>query len=148
MISNAQKLRGDLSEWYRLYTSTDNGLRNPTRLNVSTVSDDYPFHSIYIYKDVLSASIITTYYAYLIVLSKGLNSLQPDGSYAGENFELARAICMSVDYCSHAGFCGIQTMRFSLPVAHSALPVKYQGWVEAWTRRVSVSLGPTMIQAL
>jgi hypothetical protein len=137
ILSSAQTLQQGIREWYHRYISSDNGLNNPSIVSVSPVSDDAMFQSSYVYKDVLSASIITAYNAYLIVLNAQIDYLQPDGRYIRENLELARAICMSVDYCSHAGYCGTQTMRFSLPIAHSALPSRYHGWTKGWIEKFS-----------
>jgi hypothetical protein len=146
LLSIAQKLRHDMRDWYGRYTSLDNGLRRP--LAVSPVLKDYPFHSQYIYHDILSATIIITYYAYSIIHNQAIATLQPSAVDVTENVKLASAICMAVDYCLHAGYCGIQTMRFSLPIAHSALPAQYHSWTNAWIEKFSAIQVATMIQPL
>lgn len=148
LLSTAQTLQQDLKQWYRQYISIEDGLRTPTLKHAPATSNTYPFDAIYVYRDVVSASMIVTYHAYLIVLNRVIDSLLSDSSYSGENLELARAICMSVDYCSHAGFCGTQTMKFSLPIAHSALPVKYHVWTTAWIEKFSGNLEATTIQPM
>jgi hypothetical protein len=136
ILSGALTLQDGLKQWYSEYTSTDGCLRNPILVETS-YSPENMFPSIYVYRDTLSASVITTYYAYLIVLNRQIDCLDCEGSYIEENFELARAICMSVDYCSQAGYCGTQTMRFSLPIAFSALPVEYHRWTEECIEKFS-----------
>jgi hypothetical protein len=144
LFSAAQRLRQDMRNWYGRYTSLDNGLRKP--FAVSPVLKDYPFHSQYIYHDILSATIITTYHAYSIIHNEAIATLQPSAVGVTENVKLASDICMALDYCLHAGYCGIQTMRFSLPIAHSALPAQYHPWTNAWIGKFSAILVDRMIQ--
>ncbi len=146
ILSKAQTLRQDLRRWHHQYISSDDGLRRPSLVSVADEPDSHLFHSAYIYRDTVSASILTTYCAYLIILNREINRLQPDDSYTTENVELARAICMSADYCSHAGYCGTQTMRFSLPIAHLALPVEYHGWTQARLQKFGGIMEASMIQ--
>lgn len=136
MLSSAQKLRKNFDRWYYRYTSDGIDIGNPCFVNVSPVPYDCPFNSIYVYRDVVSATVITTYYAYLIILNRTINRLEPSTSHAGENSQLGRAICMSVDYCSSSGYCGIQTLRFALPIARETLPVEYDGWVSLWMEKI------------
>lgn len=63
-----------------------------------------------------------------------------------ENYELAREICKSANYCSQSGYCGTQAMMFSLPIAYSVLPVKYHEWTGAWMAKFSSSLEAARIQ--
>jgi hypothetical protein len=143
----ASKLRLDLKSWHNQYITSENGLRRPVLTAAVSASErTYPFDSIYIYNDVLSASIITTYYAYLIVINREMNRLHADVSYFQENSELAKAICLSVNYCSHAGYCGAQTLIFSLPIAITALSGKFRSWAEAWLERCSGNMQAPMIQ--
>ncbi|KAK4233388.1 hypothetical protein C8A03DRAFT_19539 [Achaetomium macrosporum] len=144
----AQALRHNLRVWYDQYTLSDDGLRKPVSLPASPAPDEYPFHSIYVYRDVLSATILTAHSAYLLVLNREIDRIQRDSSHARENFELARAICMSVNFCSQAGLCGTQTMRLALPIAHSVLPSEYQGWTGAWISRFAAVLDSPKIQSL
>jgi hypothetical protein len=148
ILARAQILRQDLRQWYRQYTSSCDGLRSPFLKTGPSIFDNSLYHSVYVFRDVSSASIITTYHAYLIVLNKAIDSLQEGDDYVMENLQLAETICMSVDYCSHSGYCGTQTMRFSLPIAHSILPAKYHGWIEAWISRLSGVLESTRIQSM
>lgn len=135
-----------MQSWYHRYTSLDEGLRKPKI--VTPVSLGYPFRSQYFYPDIISASTITAYYAYLILLNQIIGALSPDYDNNQETFELASAICMSVDYSMHAGYCGTQTMRFSLPIARSVLPVQYHQWTDKWLERFSAIMNATMIQPL
>ena len=134
--SSAETLREDIMQWFQRYISEQGGLRAPLLENPSHAVEAYPFHSAWVYTDVLSASILTVCYAYLIVLNKDcLDRLQPNPNRAKETLEMALAICMSVDYCSRSGYCGAQTMKFALPIALSVLPAEYRGWAQAWLER-------------
>ncbi|KAF4427920.1 hypothetical protein F53441_14070 [Fusarium austroafricanum] len=146
LLSTARNLRHNMQQWYHRFTSRDCGLRKP--LVVAPISEDHPFHSQYIYHDIMSATMITTYYAYLILLNRTIVSLNPDDEETAENIELAGAICMSVDYCLHAGYCGTTTMRITLPIAHTALPVQYHRWINMWMDKFSAIMEATRIQAL
>ncbi|KAL6412978.1 uncharacterized protein AUP68_02472 [Ilyonectria robusta] len=147
ILSSAQNLRQDIRSWHNQYISIDGGLRKQVLETLYAVSDsDDLFNSNYVYRDVMSATIITTCYACLIVLNKGIDCLQSEDSQMRENYELAQEICMSANYCSHAGYCGTQAMMFSLPIAHSVLPVKYHAWTGAWMAKFSSSLEATRIQ--
>lgn len=136
IFSSAQTLRKSFDRWYYQYTSGDIDIGNPCFVNVSPVPYDCPFNSIYVYRDVVSATVITTYYAYLIILNRTINSLEPNTSHTTENNQLGRAICMSVDYCSSSGYCGIQTLRFALPIAREVLPVEYNDWISLWMEKI------------
>ncbi|RGP77023.1 hypothetical protein FLONG3_4852 [Fusarium longipes] len=146
LLRIARKLQQDMQQWYQKFTSLDGGSRKPQI--VSPVSKSCPVHSRYEYRDILSASILTTYYAYMILLGQILYTLNPDDTEIQRSFDLAISICMSIDYCLHAGYCGTQTMRFSLPIAHSALPSQYHQWTNAWMGRFSALMEATMIQPL
>ena len=146
ILSEAGALRERMQNWYVEFTSREGGIRNPILVNpVPSWADDL-FPSLYVYSDVLSATTITTYYSYLVVLNKTMDSLQPDVSYAIENLDHAQAICMSVDYCSHAGYCGAQAMRIALPFARSALPQQYDAWTNGWIEKFSGILNAARIQ--
>lgn len=123
LLSTAKQLRQNTRQWHQEYSSQDNNLRKPRA--VPPVSEGYPFTSIYKYHDVMSATIIVTYYAYLIVLNQSIAYLDTCDRQSSEIQGLAAAICMSVDYCLHAGYCGTQTMRLALPIAHSAMSTQY-----------------------
>ena len=110
--------------------------------------DDFPFPHIYDYKDVISASLITTYYAYLIILNQELDRLGSQEQLHEENSELAQAICMSADCCLRGGYCGIQVLKFSLPIARSVLPVKHHRWIEGWLKKISDNSQMTLVQRL
>ncbi|RYP19934.1 hypothetical protein DL765_003082 [Monosporascus sp. GIB2] len=141
LLSSAETLRGDIMQWYQGYTSVDGGRRAPTLVNPPPFSEDYPFHSVYAYRDVLSATIITACFAYVILLNRHcIDYLQPDCNRAEANLGMARAICMSVDYCSRSGYCGAQTMKWALPIAYSVLPEECRGWTEAWIDKFSGTL--------
>lgn len=141
ILSTAERLRDDMMQWYQRYISVDGGLRAPTLAKTTLNSKTYPFPSAYAYRDVLSASIITTFYAYIIVLNRDcINCLQPDCSHMEMNLNMAREICMSVDYCSRSGYCGAQSMKFSLPTAYSVMPVEGREWMEVWIEKFSSML--------
>lgn len=146
LLSQADNLHQHMEQWYIDYTSADGNLRQPV---VAINPKGSLVLNIYEYHDTISASTITTYYAYILLLNRAIESLRPQQSYAADNLQLAEAICMSVEYCSRAGYCGAQTMRFSLPIAQSVLPTTYQGWVTSKIAQFSGSLDATrMIQVL
>jgi hypothetical protein len=144
ILSRAQALRKSFDQWYYRYTSDDIDVGNPCFVNVSPVPYNCIFNSIYVYRDVVSATVITTYYAYLIILNRTINRLEPSTSHAKENNQLGKAICMSVDYCSNSGYCGIQTLRFALPIAREVLPVEYDGWISLWMEQILETPKPTV----
>nr|RBQ86902.1 hypothetical protein FVER53263_20937 [Fusarium verticillioides] len=146
LLLTARQLQRDMQQWYYEYISQDNKLREPR--GVSPVSEGYPFHSRYEYHDVMSATIIVACYAYLIVLDQSIALLDTCDRDGSENQGLATVICMSVDYCLHAGYCGTQTMRFALPIAHSALPRHYHQWTKKWMEKFDAIMEATMIQPL
>ncbi|EXA34694.1 hypothetical protein FOVG_14111 [Fusarium oxysporum f. sp. pisi HDV247] len=146
LFSTAQRLQQDMRQWYQEYTSQESNLRKPRA--ISPISEGYPFQSQYAYHDVMSATIITAYYAYLIVLNQSMALFDACDGETLENQELVTAICMSVDYCLHAGYCGTQTMRFALPIAHSVLPRHYDQWTKKWMDKFDAIMEATMIQPL
>jgi hypothetical protein len=146
LLSTAQRLQQDMRQWYRDYTSQDSNVRKPRA--ISPVSEGYPFHSQYTYHDVMSATMITAYYAYLITVNQSMAVLDACERETSENQELATAICMSVDYCLHAGYCGTQTMRFALPIAYSVLPDQYHQWTKKYMDKFDAIMEATMIQPL
>ena len=136
LLRCAETLREDILQWFQRYISVQGGMRAPVLANPPPDLEDYPFHSAWVYCDVLSASILTVCYAYLIVLNRDcLDRLRPNAIRAKESLEMALAICMSVDYCSRSGYCGAQTMKFALPIALSVLSAEYSGWAQAWLDR-------------
>ncbi|KAF5703948.1 C6 zinc finger domain-containing protein [Fusarium mundagurra] len=146
LLSAAQRLQQDMRQWYQEYISQDSNLRKPRA--ISPVSEGYPFRSQYLYHDVMSATIIVACYAYLVVLNQSVALLDTYYRDTSETQELATAICMSVDYCLHAGYCGTQTMRFALPIAHSVLPQPYRQWTKKWMDKFDAIMEATMIQPL
>ena len=148
LASHGCRIRQDIKQWYHDYVSDGNRLKDPTIVHLPPDYDDFPFPYIYGYRDVLSASLITTYYAYLIILNKEIDRLRSQEQLHEENSELAKAICMSADCCLRGGYCGTQVLKFSLPVAHSVLPVKYHGWVDRWLSAVSDNSQMTLVQRL
>ncbi|KAF5584352.1 C6 zinc finger domain protein [Fusarium subglutinans] len=146
LLSTAQQLRQDMRQWYRDYATRDSNLREPQA--ISPVSDGYPFPSNYKYHDVMSATIIVAYCAYLIILNRSVALLDVSDGEASDTQGLAAAICMSVDYCLHTGYCGTQTMKLALPIAHSVLPRHYHQWTKKWMDKFDAIMEATMIQPL
>jgi hypothetical protein len=145
LLSQATTLLDNINQWRHRYISSDRVPAVRVLVNPPPVLDDYPFHSVYTYRDVASATIITASYAYAIALSKGcVDVIQPDSHRTEANIEMARKVCMSVDYCFRSGYCGSVTMKFALPIAQSVLPPKYHAWIEAWLTRFSSALETTM----
>ncbi|KAF5568037.1 cutinase transcription factor 1 beta [Fusarium phyllophilum] len=100
LLSMAQQLRQDMRHWYQEYTSQDSNLRNPRA--IFPVLEGYPFRSQYVYHDVMSATIIVAYYAYLIVLNLSIAVLDASDKDASETQGLATAIYYETwfTYCS------------------------------------------------
>ncbi|KAF4444942.1 C6 finger domain [Fusarium acutatum] len=146
LLLTAQQLQRDMRQWYQEYTCQDNNLREPRA--ISPISEGYPFRSQYVYHGVMSATIIVAYYSYLIILNQSIAPLDACDGEISETQGLATAICMSADYCLHAGYCGTQTMRLALPIAHSVLPRYYHQWTKKWMERFDAIMEATMIQPL
>ncbi|CAH0037969.1 unnamed protein product [Clonostachys solani] len=140
VLSQAQALRKDFRDWYEEYIGSEDGLRKPVLSNVSPTESDGLFDSIYIYYDIPSATMITTYYAYLILINREVNRLVPNTIYPEQNLKLAKKICQSIKYCSEAGQCGITTMRIVLPVVILELSGRYLQWAETWLQRISTPI--------
>ncbi|KAF5624767.1 hypothetical protein F25303_11482 [Fusarium sp. NRRL 25303] len=100
LLSTAKQLRQNMRQWYQEYSSQDNNLRKPRA--ISPVSEGYPFPSIYKYHDVMSATIIVAYYAYLIVLNQSIADLDTFAKHSSEIQDLATAIYdeTCTTYCS------------------------------------------------
>ncbi|KAF5681398.1 C6 zinc finger domain-containing protein [Fusarium denticulatum] len=146
LLLTAQQLRRDMQQWYHEYASQDNSLRKPRA--ISRVLEGYPFRSQYVYHDVMSATIIVAYYAYLMIINQSIALLDTCDRDGSKSQGLAIAICMSVDYCLHAGYCGTQTMRLALPIAYSVLPTQYHKWTKKWMDKFDAIMEATMIQPL
>ncbi|KAK8115551.1 hypothetical protein PG984_012053 [Apiospora sp. TS-2023a] len=137
ILSSAEKVRGDLKQWHERYTSNQEvcPVLNYDG-NADASFEEALFRPAYVYKDVPSASVITTYCAYLIILNGAIDMCSSSNTLlAKESFESAMTIYRSVEFCSRAGYCGTQVMRFSLPIARGALPVEYHGWIDNWLSR-------------
>lgn len=148
VLASAEGVRHNLKQWYHKYTSSEEEIK-PILSSCSNADDpfgDGTFRSAYVYKDVPSASVITTYCAYLITLNRTINTLVSNNLHADESFELARTICWSVDFCSRAGYCGTQVMRFSLPIARTTLPVEYHSWIDNWISKFQSAYDASRIQ--
>ncbi|CAI6093596.1 unnamed protein product [Clonostachys chloroleuca] len=143
VLSQAQALRKDFRDWYEEYIGSEDGLRKPVLSKVPLTESDGLFDSIYIYYDVPSATMITTYYAYLILVNREINRLVPNTIHPEENLTLAQKICQSIKYCSEAGQCGITTMRIVLPIVILELSGIYLPWAETWLQRISTSTDPS-----
>lgn len=150
ILSSAEKVRRDLNQWHRQFATTEKPSPDPCHCESKDASyGEDMFRSAYFYKDVASASVITTYCAYSIVLNDAIGKLFSADTLRSEeikNFELARNICWSVDFCSKAGYCGTQVMRFSLPIARGALPAGYHGWIDDWIRKFQSAHDASRIQ--
>lgn len=130
VLRKAKLLLDDLDSWYDSYVAFDGSRRTPVLLckRKDTKEHDLPFDDAYMYFDTISASNITAYYAYRILVQLELGTLVP-GAYAAENARLGEDICKSVEFLSNSGYCGAQVMRFTLPLAQKVLPIKYQPWI-------------------
>jgi len=138
VLSRATMLRDKITQWHHRYISDTRGPAVQVLVNPPPVLGAYPFHSVYVYRDVASATMIVASHAYVIALSKDcIDSIQPHGDCAEANMKMALAICMSVDYCSRSGYCGASTMKFALPIVQPVLPLQLHGWTEAWLSKFS-----------
>lgn len=120
--------------WHHKYTSLDNKAMCPTRMKAPADFASENITSVHVYTDTASATMITTYYAYLILLNNQLGCLDPSGKgrYGEESSGYAHQICMSVWYCSRAGHCGVTTLRMVLPIARPMLPAAHHRLVDGW----------------
>lgn len=116
--AKAVALRLRMKEWYVHYTTVDNGKRKPVAAQLPGLTEDGLFDG-YVFCDTLSATTIVAYYAYLILLNQAIDSNCGTNVYDEENDELAITIYKSADYCGQTGYCGIQTLRLTLPIAES-----------------------------
>lgn len=125
-----------LKNWHRQYTSDDNRAMCPTLMKAPASFASEQLISVYVYTDTASATMITTYYAYLILLNNQLGYLDQSGKlrYSQENSEYARQICMSIWYCSRAGHCGMTTLRMVALIARSTLPNVYHPLLGQWIK--------------
>ncbi|KAK8023326.1 hypothetical protein PG991_006565 [Apiospora marii] len=148
ILSSAERVRRDLNQWHRQYTSGEE--LSPVLShcdNMDASFGDDMFRPAFVSKDIASASVITTSCAYLIILNDAIDKLASTNTLrAGESLELARNICRSVDFCSKAGYCGTQVMRFSLPIARGALPDGYHGWIDSWISKFQSAHDASRIQ--
>lgn len=136
LLSKTATLCHNMRKWYDAFTSSQDGRMAPSLCSKQPISTSMlPFQDAYVYFDVASASIITTYCAYRILLQREVDAVMP-GTYTDENIELAETICKSIDYLSNAGYCGMQTMRLALPIAQSIAPAKYQAWITSKTSQI------------
>jgi hypothetical protein len=143
ILSAAYALRHDMLMWYHSFISADGGVREPVKGIPHSGSPHYPFQFVYVYKDVASATMITANYAYLLLLSRDcINHLEPepDSNREAVDVEIAQEICMSTEYCLRSGYCGAQTLKFALPVAHGILPSELRRWSEKWIDTVQKML--------
>ena len=133
-IFETATLRLKFQEWYRRFTSHDNKALCPALMAAPAESASEQLTSVYLYTDTASATMITTYYAYLILLNNQLGYLDQSGKtrYNEESSAYARQICMSIWYCSRAGHCGVTTLRIVLPIARQMLPNSYHRLVDGW----------------
>jgi hypothetical protein len=127
VYSAVEEARSNMIEWHERLQSE---FEQPIRICLPVSPSSYTmFPSVYKYKDIITATFVVNYSAYLLQANNMLDSLNSSTEYLDENIALSRDICMSADYCSRAGFCGIQVMAFALPFALSALPERYDGWI-------------------
>jgi len=149
VLSRATLLRDRITQWHRRYISDTRGPAVQVLVNPPLVSGAYPFHSVYVYRDVASATMIVASHAYVIALSKDcIDSIQPHSDCAEANMEMALAICMSVDYCSRSGYCGASTMKFALPIIQPVLPLQLHGWTEAWLSKFSGTVEAATVRSV
>lgn len=141
LLSKGAALCENIKQWHADYTAFNGGYRTPiiTKSVITATEDSTILEHIYTYYDTISASNITTCYAYRLLLQQRMDSLRP-GTYLADNIQLAESICMSIDYLSNAGYCGASVLRFSLPVAQPILPAKHLAWVTSKITQLSQSL--------
>ncbi|KAL7947151.1 hypothetical protein V8C42DRAFT_319746 [Trichoderma barbatum] len=147
-LDKANSLRRDFKTWYKLFTADSNELHKPVLIPSLPDCSDYPFSSLFMYSDVPAATTIITYYAYLILINKAIDCVSSENLHSKENEEIAHAIGMSVQYCSRAGYCGLQSMRFALSIAQPYLSVYYQTWAAIQLARFSHVMNGCMVQSL
>jgi hypothetical protein len=131
LLIDAQRLRTNMAICFNQFVQTfDQSM--PAFIEVQSGSGGNLFPSKYVYQDTLTAALVTSYSAYLIVLNSQINALHQCETQKEENLSLARDICMSVEYCAATGLCGAQCMTFSLPHVLPICPEEHRGWVKSW----------------
>jgi hypothetical protein len=129
--------------WFKEYTAYENGARRPLLTPAPATFPMGPFDKVFLYYDTASATMIITYYAYLILLNQQVAQSEEQGdtddkksqdkTAIDENQELAQWICMSIYYCARlAGCCGTSALTMVLPIARAVLPSEYHGWMAQW----------------
>jgi hypothetical protein len=131
LLTDAQRLRTNMVACFDQFLQTFDQSA-PAFNEVLSGSGRDLFPSKYVYHDTLTAALVTSYSAYLIVLNSQINALHQCETQEEENLSLARDICMSVEYCAATGLCGAQCMTFSL---QHVLPIcleEHRSWVKSW----------------
>ncbi|ORY00298.1 hypothetical protein BCR34DRAFT_114221 [Clohesyomyces aquaticus] len=128
IYSEAKNVRSAMVEWFAKLQSN---ARLPIRILLPLPPGPHIiFPSIYEYRDIVTATFVVNYSAYLLQVNNMLDSLENSNHYLADNISLSKDICMSAAYCSRGGFCGTQAMAHALPLALSALPECYAGWIQ------------------
>jgi hypothetical protein len=129
--STAEHIRSNIMDWFNRMQSE---FEQPIRLLLPSSSSPHMILPlVYEYRDIITASFIVNYSAYLLQINSIIDSCKSSNEYMEENIELSKDICMSTSYLLRAGFCGAQAMAFALPFALSALPEEYSGWIQQQT---------------
>jgi hypothetical protein len=135
VLTDAYILRANLKHWYDQFITSFNG-HIPPFVEVQSITSGNMFPLVYFYDNTLTACLLCTYYAYLIVLNTHIDLLLSDEQHCIENTILARKICMSVEYCLEAGICGAQSLTFALPYALSACEEELRDWIKASINKI------------
>jgi hypothetical protein len=131
LVIDAQRLRANMMICFDQFLQTFDQ-STPPFIEVQSGSGGDLFPSKYVYQDTLTAALVTSYSAYLIVLNTQINALHQCETQKEENLSLARDICMSVEYCAATGLCGAQCMTFSLQHVLPICPEEHRSWVKSW----------------
>jgi hypothetical protein len=131
LLIDAHRLRVNMATCHDKFLQTFDQSR-PAFNEVPSGTGGDLFPSMYVYQDTLTAALLTSYSAYLIVLNSQINVLERRETQNEENLTLARDICMSVEYCAAAGLCGAQCMMFSLYHVLPICPEEHRSWVKSW----------------
>lgn len=130
VLTDAYNLRANLKHWYGQFVASCNG-HTPLFVEVQSITSGNMFPLVYFYDNTLTACLLCTYYAYLIVINTQIDLLLSSEQYCIENTILARKICMSVEYCLEAGICGAQSLTLALSFALSACEEELRDWIKA-----------------
>ncbi|KAH8817051.1 hypothetical protein F5884DRAFT_778326 [Xylogone sp. PMI_703] len=127
-IAKLEIIKINLEDWYLRFTSSLQGEETPL-VEIPSETGAPLFSTIYIYANDSISAYICCHAGYLLYVNNLLLQLGSSSTHDGENIELVKRICMSVNYCSKSGVCGTHTMALALPLAYAVANEEYRSWI-------------------